>query len=208
MNTLDRKKHWEKIYSAKQINELSWFEPKPETSLNFIKKFEIHHDAKIIDIGGGDSFLCDNLIEAGYKDISVLDISETAIEKAKKRLGSKAEKINWIICDAAVFKPTEKYDFWHDRAAFHFLTGENEIQNYVNNLNNFISEKGIVLLGTFSENGPLKCSGIEIKQYSENSMTELLKTNFEKIECLKKDHNTPFNTTQNFIFCAFKKRKS
>lgn len=205
MGNFDRKKHWENIYQTKQLNEVSWYEPTPETSLDFINQFNVPTTAKIIDIGGGDSFLVDHLLRKGYQDITVLDISETAIGKAKKRLGKQAEKVKWIVTDVAKFQSTEPYDFWHDRAAFHFLTDEQEISSYLETAQRSIKPTGILVIGTFSEQGPTKCSGIEIKQYSENSMTERLKNIFDKIKCITLDHKTPFGTIQNFVFCSFKK---
>ena len=122
MKDFDRKKHWENIYNTKQINEVSWFQAKPETSLFFFNQLNIPTHAKVIDVGGGDSYLVDYLIDLGYRDITVLDISEAALNRAKKRLGSSASKVKWIVADVATYKPLEKYDCWHDRAAFHFLT--------------------------------------------------------------------------------------
>lgn len=207
METFNRKKHWETIYQTKELKDVSWFEPKPETSLDFFNQFNVPTTAKVIDIGGGDSLLVDNLLELGYQDITVLDISETALERARKRLGNLATKVKWIVADAATFKPTEKYDFWHDRAAYHFLTEEHEIKNYVETVEKNLNINGILVIGTFSEDGPKKCSGIEIKQYSENSMTEILSKYFEKIKCITVNHKTPFDTIQNFIFCSFRKMK-
>ncbi len=205
MASFDRKQHWENIYTSKKINEVSWYQPTPATSLDFFRQFNVPLQAKIIDIGGGDSFLADNLLDLGYTDITVLDISEAAIERAKLRLGKRASMVKWIVADAAAFIPETKYDFWHDRAAFHFLTDETEISNYLTTAQNYIQPDGILVIGTFSENGPEKCSGINIRQYSEQSMTERLKLFFEKIKCIKIDHKTPFNTIQNFIFCSFRK---
>jgi len=205
MENFDRKKHWENIYQTKQLNEVSWYQPTPETSLDFIKQFNIPITAKIIDVGGGDSFLVDHLLEKGYQDITVLDISEAAIDRAKRRLGDKAKNVKWIVADASTFKPTEKYDFWHDRATFHFLTDEQEITNYIETARQNINTTGVLVIGTFSEQGPKKCSGIEIKQYSETTMADRLKMFFEKIKCITVDHKTPFDTTQNFVFCSFRK---
>lgn len=206
MNEFDRKKHWENIYNTKSLNEVSWYQPTPETSLEFITNGDLPLDAKIIDIGGGDSFLVDHLLELGYTNISVLDISEKAIERAKQRLGEKAAKVTWIVSDICDFQTSEKYDFWHDRAAFHFLTNENEIQIYFEKVNQFISEKGLLVIGTFSETGPLKCSGIEIKQYSIDELKQLFSYNFECLNCFKTDHKTPFDTIQSFTFCLFRKK--
>jgi SAM-dependent methyltransferase len=205
MGNFDRQKHWENIYQTKELKDVSWFQPTPETSLDFFKQFEVPKTAKIIDIGGGDSFLVDYLLDLGYKDITVLDISITAIERAKKRLGENANKVKWIVADASNFEPPETYDFWHDRAAFHFLTEEDEISKYLETAQQNINPTGILVIGTFSEQGPKKCSGIEIKQYSERTMTDRLKLFFDKIKCITVDHKTPFDTIQNFVFCSFKK---
>ncbi len=205
MKNFDRKKHWESIYLNKKPDEVSWFQPVPATSLNFVEQFQLPLTTKIIDIGGGDSYFVDCLLEWGYSDVTVLDISEKAIEKAKKRLGVKARMVKWIIADAADFQPTEKYDFWHDRAAFHFLTNETEIKNYLKTVKEHIRPSGYLVIGTFSMQGPEKCSGIEVKRYSEQSMTDRLKDFFEKIRCITIDHKTPFNTIQNFIFCSFRR---
>lgn len=205
MENFDRKKHWENIYRTKELKDVSWFQPTPETSLDFFEQFKVPTTAKVIDIGGGDSFLVDHLLELGYQDISVLDISAAAIDRAKQRLGGKAKNVKWIIADAATFKPTEKYDFWHDRAAFHFLTDEEEISSYLQTAQKSINPTGVLVIGTFSEQGPKKCSGIEIKQYSETTMTDRLKKFFDKIKCITVDHKTPSNTIQNFVFCSFRR---
>lgn len=205
MEEFDRKKHWENIYQTKDLADMGWFQPTPKTSLDFLKQFQVPTTAKIIDIGGGDSFLVDRMLDLGYQDITVLDISKAALEKARKRLKGRAENVKWVVADATVFKPTEKYDFWHDRAAFHFLTEENEISHYLDTVQQSMNATGILVLGTFSEQGPKKCSGISIKQYSETTMTQRLKPFFEKIKCITVDHKTPFNAIQNFVFCSFKK---
>ena len=205
---MNRKLHWENIYKNKNTQEVSWFQPKPETSLEFFEQFNVPVTAKIIDIGGGDSLLVDYLLDAGYVDVTVLDISEAAIEKAKQRLQNRAQQVKWIVADAANFTPPEKYDVWHDRSAFHFLTDESEITNYLEIARNNINQTGVLIIGTFSDKGPKKCSGIEIKQYSENSMTKRLQNFFEKIKCITVDHITPFETIQNFVFCSFRKLQS
>ncbi len=205
MEHLDRKKHWENIYQTKDLKDVSWYQPTPTTSLDFLKQFNIPKTAKIIDIGGGDSFLVDHLLDLGYTDLTVLDISVASLDRAKQRLGDRATKVKWIVADAATFKPTEQYDFWHDRAAFHFLTQEQEITSYIDTIQKSIKPTGVLVIGTFSEQGPKKCSGIEIKQYSETTMTDRLKKFFEKVKCITVDHKTPFDTIQNFIFCSFKK---
>lgn len=207
MENFDRKKHWEHIYHTKEFKDASWFQSTPDTSLGFFKESNMPATAKIIDVGGGDSFLVDYLLHMGFQDITVLDISKAAIERAKQRLGDRAEKVKWIVADAAKLKPDENYDFWHDRAAFHFLTDEQEIRSYVETVPQHLNLKGILVIGTFSEQGPDKCSGIKIKQYSETGMTELFGPFLEKIRCITTDHITPSGAVQNFVFCSFRKTK-
>lgn len=201
----DRKKHWETIYSTKQVNEVSWYQPTPQHSLDLISELNISKTGKIIDVGGGDSFLVDHLVDLGFENISVLDISKNAIERAKKRLGEKAKKVNWIVSDITEFEPKEKYDFWHDRAAFHFLNTEKDVSSYSEVLKNGLVSNGKVVIGTFSENGPQKCSGIEITQYSPEKLSGALGNDFRMTTHQTKDHPTPFDTVQNFLFCSFEK---
>lgn len=206
MKPINRKQHWENIYQTKKLTDVSWYQPVPETSLNFFRKLEVPPTAKVIDIGGGDSFLVYHLLDLGYHNLTVLDISEAAINRAKQRLGEKANKVTWIVEDISNFTSNDQYDVWHDRAAFHFLTDQNDISNYVETAYQSLNPKGILVVGTFSENGPKKCSGIEISQYSETELTNTFKKHFDKIDCINVDHPTPFNTTQNFTFCSFRKR--
>lgn len=198
------KAHWETVFTTKQPHEVSWTQDVPTTSIDLIKSYQLPKTAKIIDIGGGDSKLVDYLLEEGFEDISVLDISASALERAKNRLGENANKISWIVSDINDFKPNEKYDVWHDRAAFHFLTTTEEIKNYVETASQAVSS--FMTIGTFSENGPTKCSGLEIKQYSESELESKLSESFSKIKCFQENHVTPFNTEQNFLFCSFKKK--
>lgn len=200
----ERKNHWETVYETKQPDQVSWTQEKPETSLNFIRSFGIPKTASIIDIGGGDSNLVDFLLKEGYQNISVLDISEQALERAKKRLGEKGNKVKWIVSDITEFNPSEKYDVWHDRATFHFLTNPGQINRYLEIVKHAVS--GFMVVATFSEKGPDKCSGLEISKYSADQLTETFKTSFEKIKCLNEDHSTPFKTIQNFTNCSFKRK--
>lgn len=202
---MDKRKHWENVYQTKALTEVSWYQPIPQTSLNLLQQYTIPSDAKIIDIGGGDSFFVDHLLQLGYNNITVLDISEEAITKAKKRLLNNSEKVNWIVSDITDFKPNIKYDFWHDRAAFHFLTEEQDIASYLQATKDGISDNGILAIGTFSESGPLRCSGIPIKQYSRSALEARFTPDFELLDSFTVDHKTPFDTVQNFTFGVFKK---
>ena len=201
----ERKNHWEKIYSTKLLKEVSWFQPVPEISLQLIQETNPSAKSKIIDVGGGDSLLVDHLLELGFSDITVLDISEKAILRAKERLGEKEKKINWVVHDVVSFQSAEKYDVWHDRATFHFLTREEEISSYLKLLDLYLKPNGILIVGTFSEKGPKKCSGIDIKSYSQEEMINTFSEKFQKIKCLNTDHLTPSQATQNFTFCMFRK---
>ena len=136
----------------------------------------------------------------------MLDISEQALNRARHRLGHKARNVNWMVSDITEFEPTVSYDFWHDRAAFHFLTTEPQIVQYISIARQAVKESGVVTIGTFSQNGPTKCSGLEIKQYSEDALNLELGNGFQKIRCVTEDHITPFNTVQNFLFCSFKRQ--
>ncbi len=200
---MERKNHWETVYKTKQPNEVSWTQENPKTSLDLIRETNLDKSVKIIDIGGGDSRLVDFLLAEGYENVSVLDISSHALERAKNRLGKKAEKVNWIVSDITEFKPETTYDIWHDRATFHFLTTTEQIEKYSEITQNW--NNGFLIIGTFSENGPTKCSGLEIKQYTEIEIENQFSANYKKIKCITEDHITPFNTKQNFTFCSFEK---
>lgn len=199
-----RKEHWEKVYLTKQPNEVSWTQEIPKTSLDFIRSFKLPKTANIIDIGGGDSKLVDYLLNEGFENITVLDISENALLRAKQRLGVKAENVNWVISDIIEFHPSATYDLWHDRATFHFLTTTEEINVYLNIARKAV--KNYMTIGTFSDKGPRKCSGLNVHQYSEEELQNYLAEGFLKLKCLTEDHTTPFNTIQNFLFCSFKKK--
>ena len=199
----ENKTHWEKVYATKQPHEVSWTQDKPTTSLDFIHSFKIPKMAQIIDIGGGDSRLVDYLLAEGFENITVLDLSENALNRAKERLGEKASNVHWIVSDITSFKPTTQYDVWHDRATFHFLTEKNQVKYYKTLTVQAV--KGYLTIGTFSKNGPEKCSGLPIKQYDETALVTELSTDFDKIRCINEDHTTPFGTHQNFTFCSFKK---
>jgi ubiquinone/menaquinone biosynthesis C-methylase UbiE len=202
---MNQKEHWEKVYRTKQFTEVSWYQAAPTASLGFIKEFQVAKNAAIIDVGGGDSYFVDYLLNFGYTNITVVDISEAAINRAKIRLGEKANLVNWVVSDITEFVPDRQFDFWHDRAAFHFLTTEKQVNKYLALARKTLSTTGKIVIGTFSENGPSTCSGLPVKQYSETTLTTLIKKWFQKIKCIHTDHVTPFNTIQNFLFCSFKK---
>ena len=203
---MDRKEHWEKVYNTKAYAEVSWYQPDSKTSLRLIDKIRLSNEAAILDVGGGDSHLVDHLINRGFRGISVLDISGKALEKAKKRLGYLAMGTTWIESDIAKFNPTKKYDFWHDRAVFHFLTERNQIDHYVKIVSENVKPNGYFLLATFSDQGPLKCSGLEVSRYSLEEHAQFFAPYFEVISSFKEDHKTPSGGVQNFSFSLFKKQ--
>ena len=200
---MDNKKHWENIYQKKEIDGVSWYQKIPLESLQLIKKYSISNSDKVIDIGCGKSFLADNLLELNYTNISLVDISSNALKEVKERLQNKS--LNFIETDVLNFNSNDKYDIWHDRAVFHFITNPEGIEKYISLCNKYINNQGILIIGTFAEDGPLKCSGLEIKRYSVNQISGMFKETFELVESFKMLHKTPFDTEQSFSFCVLRK---
>lgn len=200
---MDNKKHWENIYQKKEIDGVSWYQKIPLESLQLIKKYSISNYDKIIDIGCGKSFLADNLLELNYTNISLVDISSNALKEVNERLQNKS--LNFIETDILNFNSNDKYDIWHDRAVFHFITDREGIKKYISLCNEYINKEGILIIGTFAEDGPLKCSGLEIKRYSVDQISDLFEESFELVESFKMLHKTPFDTEQSFSFCVLRK---
>lgn len=203
--TFNPKAHWENIYANKGPQDVSWFQAMPKVSLDLLAEYGVRSDARIIDIGGGDSLLVDHLLDRGFTDLSVLDISGKALAKAQHRLGDRAKAVKWIEASATEYDASGSFDVWHDRAVFHFLTTDQEVELYLEKLAKYLAPGGLLILATFSENGPEKCSGIPVQRYSEAGMTARLERVCRKIKCITVDHETPFRTVQNFLFCAFRK---
>ncbi|WP_333809193.1 class I SAM-dependent methyltransferase [Flavobacterium sp.] len=202
----EKKQHWETVFTTKAENEVSWYQQQPQTSIQLIQACKVAKDAKIIDIGGGDSYLIDSLLELGYTNLFLLDISAAAIERAKKRLGEKVQNVTFIVSDSLHFQSDVKFDVWHDRASFHFFTEPTDIEQYKKNVIENTTQKAHLILATFSEDGPLKCSGLPITQYSVEKMETVFGEDFELENCFTEDHETPFDTVQNFIFCHYQKK--
>lgn len=199
------KNHWENIYQNKNEDEVSWFQKTPDTSIEIINSIKIKKQSKIIDVGSGRSRLFKKLIEQGYNNLTYLDISESAAKKSKIFLGQESKNIEWIVEDVLNFEPKQNFDVWHDRAVFHFLTEQNQIKKYVDLVSRNISNNGYLIIGTFSEQGPLKCSGLKVSRYSESLIKTTFSESFNLLNSFKIDHTTPFNTTQNFLFSVLKK---
>jgi len=205
MNVSDRKVHWENIFQTKNTSKVSWHQAYPTTSLQLIKELKIPLSSKIIEVGSGDSFLGDYLLKEGYSEITLLDISEKALNTIKTRLGDTATEVTFIPADIVQFSVSEEYELWHDRAVFHFLTSESDINCYVKNVTESLKKGAYLVLGTFSNNGPDVCSGLKVQQYSEKDLIDLFASNFKKIKCFTENHNTPSGESQNFVFCIFQK---
>lgn len=203
---IDPKTHWENIYKTKSSKEVSWYAPHLGKSLEFIVGLGLPKNAQVIDIGGGASTLPDDLLAEGFKNITVLDISSEALEVSKKRLGGRAQSIQWIESDATKASlPIGRYDLWHDRAVFHFLTEQQDRIKYVKILKDALKPGGYILVATFGPNGPLKCSGLEIVRYSAEGLQKELGQEFRLEKQLIEIHSTPFNITQEFLYCLFKR---
>lgn len=199
------REHWDNVYATKAVTEVSWYEPMPEISLKCIADFELAKDDPIIDVGGGDSFLAEFLLAKGYTDVTVLDISQNAIDRAQKRLAEKAEEIAWITKDIVDLVPEKEYKLWHDRAALHFLTEDSQVEQYLQVLRKALRPNGFAVIATFSEKGPAKCSGLEVRRYSIAELQRLFSDGFTTLNCRNVDHETPSGKLQNFTVCCFQK---
>ena len=197
--------HWDRVYN-KAEKEFSWYQSYPGASVRLIQESCVHLNDPIIDVGGGDSHLVDALLQLGYSNLCVLDISVRAIDRAKNRLGTLAERITWVVSDIVSFKPPGKFAVWHDRATFHFLAEDSSITAYRNNISIAMQKGGRFILGTFSADGPEKCSGLPVNRYSESKMEDVFSSTFQKVRCFEELHKTPLETEQLFQFCLFDKR--
>ena len=203
---VDARTHWERVYVAKAPNAVSWFRPHLEISLGLIKRAAPDYSASIIDVGGGESTLVDDLLAKGYRNITVLDISQRALEVAKKRLGATAEqvlnKVHWLFAD--ITQPevlTDLYDVWHDRAVFHFLTEREQRLAYVQNVISAVKPGGHVIVSTFGPEGPMRCSGLDVLRYDAQSLHHQFGARFRLIESSEELHTTPDGATQQFLYC-------
>lgn len=202
----DGKTHWENIYAVKEPTEVSWYREHLDTSLKMILQTKTAKSGTIIDIGGGSSTLVDDLFKKGFSNLSVLDISANAIETSRERLGKRAEKVEWIVADITnVSLPENYYDVWHDRAVFHFLTDAGDRKKYVELVMRSLKVGGHIIVASFGLNGPTKCSGLDVVRYSPETMRDEFGESFRLIKSLNETHRTPFETTQEFIYCYCRK---
>jgi 2-polyprenyl-3-methyl-5-hydroxy-6-metoxy-1,4-benzoquinol methylase len=203
----NKRNHWEKIYSEKKPTEVSWYQQNPEKSLNLIASIAVSKDDRIIDVGGGASVLVDGLLEKGFKNISVLDISENALSYAKQRLGALGGNVNWVVSDATEFSPQDKYDIWHDRAVFHFLTEKADREKYVSCLMKAVKKGGFLILATFAKDGPNRCSDLDVRQYNAGLVLEEFGAEFVLIREMEEFHKTPWGKDQRFNYFLLKRVK-
>ena len=202
----DRTTHWQNVYATKGEAEVSWFQESPAISLEMIRAANPDHGADIIDIGGGASRLVDALLQDGYRDIAVLDLSANALDAAKKRIGAAASAVDWIVADATTWQPVKTYDVWHDRAAFHFLTDPRDRIAYVGRLRTAVASGGHVIIATFAPDGPEKCSGLPVQRHDSASLAAELGPGFDLVETRSQIHRTPWQSTQAFQFSRFRRR--
>lgn len=204
---LNNQEHWNNIYTKNRPDEVSWFQKEPRVSLELIKTLG-NHKASIIDVGAGASVLALNLLKLGYSNLSVLDISQKAIEHAQKQLADQAVKIQWHISDVIDFIPVHQFDIWHDRAVFHFLIEQKSRELYIKTLKNSLNDEGYAIIATFAKDGPKKCSGLDIVQYDSLSMQHELGDEFTLIKNCSEVHLTPKNNEQQFNYFLFQYKKN
>ena len=202
---MNSQSHWENIYAEKAPDSVSWYRPHLEKSLRFIEQLAPRTSAVIIDVGGGESTLVDDLLARGYENITVLDISQAAINASRKRLGSASERVSWRVADITrVELDASAYDVWHDRAVFHFLTEESDRVAYVRQVARAVRRGGHVIVSTFGPDGPTKCSGLDVIRYDADSLHREFGVQFRLLETSKELHQTPFGTFQQFLYCHCK----
>ncbi|MCU1260172.1 MAG: Methyltransferase type 12 [Bryobacterales bacterium] len=199
---MDTQAHWERVFGAKAPDEVSWFRPHLETSLCLIELVAGDSSSRVIDVGGGESTLVDDLVARGYRNITVLDISSVAIDYTKNRLGSASEQVQWLVADVTEAElPPNTYDVWHDRAVFHFLTEPAQRLAYVRQVALAVKPGGHVIVAAFGPEGPNKCSGLDAVRYDADSLHAEFGVRFRLMESSKELHRTPFGTTQQFLYC-------
>lgn len=202
---MDAREHWERVYEEKPENAVSWYRPHLETSLALIEKLAEGRDAAIIDIGGGASTLVDDLLARGYTRLTVLDIAQGALERARKRLGPAAERVRWIAGDVRSIELAESScDLWHDRAAFHFLTDSGDRHAYIRQVRRAMKPGGVVIVSTFGASGPKKCSGLDVARYEPAVLAREFGSGFRLLSSMNEVHRTPLGAEQEFVYCSFR----
>lgn len=199
---MDAKSHWETVYRTKRPDEVSWYQRDPATSRELIERVAPDPSSRIVDVGGGASTLVDGLVADGYSDVTVLDLSSIALREARERLGSRAHVVSWVEEDVLTHHfRTPAFDVWHDRAVFHFLTSPADRANYVAQVRRSVNVGGYVLVGTFADDGPTKCSGLPVARYSADALHDEFGPGFRLVESRREEHITPSGTRQSFVYC-------
>jgi 2-polyprenyl-3-methyl-5-hydroxy-6-metoxy-1,4-benzoquinol methylase len=206
VSTAERQAHWQNVYRSKGEREVSWFEETPALSLDLIRATGVGADAAIIDIGGGASRLVDALLAAGFKSVSVLDLSQQALAAAQARLGARGAAVNWIVADVTTWRPSQTYEVWHDRAALHFLTQAEDRAAYAACLRRAVRPGGHVIIGTFAPDGPERCSGLPVMRHDADTLAAMLGPAFTLVESRRHEHRTPTGAIQRFQFSRFERR--
>jgi hypothetical protein len=200
-----KQKHWNEVYTGIGALKVSWFQPRADISLRLIRNSGATAESAIIDIGGGSSVLVDQLLDEDFRDVSVLDISEEALAASKQRLGDRAAWVHWIVADVLTWIPPRTYDVWHDRAVFHFLTEEGDRALYRAVLKKALRKNGGLVVGSFAEDGPERCSGLPVHRWSADALAAELGPSFRLIESLKHAHHTPKGAVQPFSWTRFER---
>lgn len=203
----NRRAHWNEVYGQKSETEVSWFQETPQPSLDLLRLVDARLDDAIVDIGGGASRLVDHLLDRGFENLSVLDLSEAAIATARSRLGDRGSKVRWIAADVTSWESGESYDVWHDRAALHFLTDTAGQLAYATSLKKALKVGGHVIIGTFGPDGPEKCSGLPVVRYDAGRLAALLGPGFYLLDARQHEHKTPSGAVQKFQFCTFRRTR-
>lgn len=200
----DRPEHWNRVYSEKDPSSVSWFQPEPEPSLRALDRFGAKATSSLIDVGGGASNLVDVLLEQGWRDVTVLDVAASALDRAKARLGDAANHVVWEVADVTTWHPSRRYNVWHDRAVFHFLVQAEQRTAYREALTEGLAPGGLLIMATFALDGPERCSGLPVERYDAERLASELGPSFELLEAWREEHVTPWGATQAFTWCAFR----
>ena len=203
LSATERRAHWDGVYATRATDQVSWYQPRPGTSLELIARTGLGPGSSVIDVGGGASRLVDALLEAGHARVAVLDIAEAALERARARLGGRADRVEWVAADVTTFRPERRFDIWHDRALFHFLVQERDRLAYREALGSALRPGGQAIIGTFALDGPDRCSNLPVQRYDAAGLSRELGPGYRLLETLGEDHVTPAGTVQRFQFCRF-----
>jgi SAM-dependent methyltransferase len=202
---MDRQSHWNAVWGKVRESEVSWFQEKPSLSLDLVQRYAVDKNVGILDVGGGSSRLVDALLTDGFRRIGVLDIAAPALEVAQDRLGERASAVEWIVGDVTAYEPSHRWDVWHDRAAFHFLVDAGDQRSYVQSVQRALSPSGVVVVATFGPDGPQKCSGLDVRRQSTETIGSVFGAGFSLLESHIEMHRTPGGADQQFLYCVLRR---